>query len=509
MGVRLPQSMSILRVNIVANMAGKAVLSLLTFLFVPYYLKLLGTEAYGLIGFFAALQAIFLLADGGLSSAYTREVARAPASPDWNQYLLDLTATLERVLFFVGVAAMVAVVALSDAVAEHWFQSGHLSVETKTNCVMLMGLIIGLQFPFLGYQGGLSGLQRQLPLNTLLVSMALARGVGAIAVLTFVSNGVEWFFGWQAFVSVVQLFCARLLLLGAMSTPENNKGAFQLGLIRPLWRFSLGILGTTVTGIVLMQIDKVILSKTLPLEMFGYYTLAGMLASIPLMIGQPINAAVYPRFAQLVAANDTASLVRLYHGMSQAVSAAVIPAGLTIAAFPQTIMYLWTGSAQTAQNSSLVVSLLSAGYSLMALLLAPYSLQLAYAWTRLGFYLNMLAITILVPLLLLLISLYGATGAAMVLIMVYSLQMIVMIHVMHNRLLKHEKWRWYIDDVGKPLVIALLVIAAGRLVTPEGLSGYGPLMPIFATWLAASCATAMSLPAIRGRLLHLYSLARK
>ncbi len=497
--------MSILRVNIAANMAGKIVLSLLTFLFVPYYLKLLGAEAYGLIGFFTVLQAIFLLADGGLSSAYTREVARASVLSGRTQHLLDLTITLERLVLLIGVVTMIVIVALSHTMAQHWFQSTMLTMDTKTNCVMLMGLIIGLQLPFLVHQGGLAGLQVHLRLNGLLVGVALVRGVGAIAILTFISPKVEWFFIWQAFVSLVQFVCARILLLRSITNQGSEQGVFQLKLTRPLWRFSLGVFGTTVTGIILMQIDKVILSKTLPLEMFGSYTIAAMLASIPLMVGLPINASVYPRLAQLVASNNTVNLIRLYHRVCQIVSVAVIPLGLTIAAFPETIMYLWTGSLQTAQNTSMIVKLLSVGYTLMALLLIPYSLQLAYSWTKLGLYLNLFAIVIIVPLIFLLINYFGVPGAAMVLIMVYAVQMIVMIHVMHTRLIRQEKWRWYLDDVGKPFLIASVMVVAGRLVTPVGLTNYGFLIAIFIVWLVAVCTTAMSLSFVREYLFSTYS----
>ncbi len=51
---------------------GTALVSLLA---VPFYLKYLGIDAYGLIGFFTALQALFSLLDLGLASTINREVA--------------------------------------------------------------------------------------------------------------------------------------------------------------------------------------------------------------------------------------------------------------------------------------------------------------------------------------------------------------------------------------------------------------------------------------------------
>lgn len=478
-------------------MTGKIVLSLLTYLFVPYYLRLLGAQAYGLVGFFVVLQTVFMLADGGLTSAYTREVARLSVSRAKTQQLLDLTITLERLLGLVGALIVLVIVSLSHTLAQHWFQSTTLTTESITNSVMLMGLIIGLQFPFLVHQGGLGGLQVHFRLNGLLVFIALIRGLGAIAILMFISKEVESFFCWQVFVSLIQLFCSRLLLLRSISNQNGATGTFKIRYVRPLWKFSLGIFGTTVTGMVLMQIDKLTLSKLLSLDTFTYYTLSGMLASIPLLAGQPINASVYPRLAQFVALGDTVGLAYFYHRVCQTVSVAVVPLGLTIAAFPETIMYYWTGDMQAAQNSSRVVTQLAIGYTLMALLLVPYSLQLAYSWTNLGFYLNIFAIVIIAPLLFILISEFGAVGASTVLLMVYGLQMILMIHFMHKRVIHCEKWRWYFDDIGKPFVIASAIVVAGKCLFQDSQTDGYMLVRIFMIWLAATAMTAISIRFIR------------
>ena len=47
--------MSLLKRNIIANFAGQGWAALMALAFVPLYIKFLGIEAYGLIGFFAML----------------------------------------------------------------------------------------------------------------------------------------------------------------------------------------------------------------------------------------------------------------------------------------------------------------------------------------------------------------------------------------------------------------------------------------------------------------------
>ena len=45
-------------------------------IFVPVYIKYLGIESYGLIGFFASMQAWFALLDMGMTPTLGREIAR-------------------------------------------------------------------------------------------------------------------------------------------------------------------------------------------------------------------------------------------------------------------------------------------------------------------------------------------------------------------------------------------------------------------------------------------------
>jgi hypothetical protein len=67
------------RSNFAANVAGQAWVTLTQLLVVPLYIKLLGIEAYGLMGFFFVLQATVQILDLGLGPTLTREIAKRRA----------------------------------------------------------------------------------------------------------------------------------------------------------------------------------------------------------------------------------------------------------------------------------------------------------------------------------------------------------------------------------------------------------------------------------------------
>ena len=86
-----------LRRNIVASYAGQGYVTLLSIAALPFYLRALGAEAYGLVGFFSMLQAWFMLLDIGLTPTLSRETARfhggALSAVDYRGFVRVLDST--------------------------------------------------------------------------------------------------------------------------------------------------------------------------------------------------------------------------------------------------------------------------------------------------------------------------------------------------------------------------------------------------------------------------------
>src|SRR5258708_19240988 len=71
--------------NLLAGMANSAWTALVGLIVVPLYLKYLGIEAYGLIGFYTTTQVLLSLLDLGLAPTINREVARSSASGEFRE----------------------------------------------------------------------------------------------------------------------------------------------------------------------------------------------------------------------------------------------------------------------------------------------------------------------------------------------------------------------------------------------------------------------------------------
>jgi O-antigen/teichoic acid export membrane protein len=202
----------------------------------------------------------------------------------------------------------------------------------------------------------------------------------------------------------------------------------------------------------------------LSLELFGYYTLAWTVANGLATLTGSVFTVVFPIFSQRVAVGDMEGLKMLYHRSCQLISVLILPVAILVALFAREILEIWIQNPVTVANTHLLVSLLIIGTALNGLMNLPYALQLAHGWTNLALYTNVISVIILIPLLLVAISYYGALGAAAVWIALNSGYVLVSLQIMHRRLLKGEQRRWYLEDVGLPLMAALGVVGIGRLL---------------------------------------------
>jgi len=459
--------------------------------FVPFYIQLMGIESYGIVGVYTSLIGILTILDLGLSQAMNREMARLSHDKQNGSLMANTAYTLEVIYWIVAVVVGCVVATLAVPIADYWLNPDQLTRDDLRLAIQIMGLVIALRWPVSFYMGGLNGLQRQVLLNVLLSVVATLQGVGALAVLWFIEPTIQVFFMWQAVIALLQVFVFRWVLWHSL--PLRQKGIFDRNVLKEVWRFAAGMSGISLLAMILTQLDKVILSKMLSLTEFGYYTFAATVAGVVFRLIGPVFTAYYPKLTQLVAQKNHESLVKIYHQGSQVMAVAILPVALVLIFFSSEILTIWTQNQNLVIHTSLLISLLTIGNALNGIMHLPYSLQLAHGWTRLAFFQNIIAVIVLVPAIYFATLRWGATGAAMIWIILNAAYLLIGNHVMHLRLLKNDKWQWYMNDLIKPLISVLAVCWFAQTVLKDGMGLWITVTALFVILvLSISAAIASS-----------------
>jgi O-antigen/teichoic acid export membrane protein len=485
--------MSQLRANIISNFSGAGWTALVQLVAIPLYIRFMGIESYGLVGFYITLLAVLQILDFGLSPTMNREMARYSVQHGKEQEARNFVRTLGTCYWVIGLAAGLLVAASSHLIATHWLKAGALPTPVVRQSLLLMGGLATLQLPLSLYQGGLMGLQRQVLLNVIKIIMATLSSGGGVLVLWLYSPTITAFLCWQIGISAIQVSLVMALLwrnLPIATTPPR----FDLRLLRNVWGFAAGMSGITLCTLLLTQLDKVILSKLLSLEFFGYYMLATVLCNGLTLLTTPVYNAVFPRFSALVVAADEAGLKQLYHGSTQLMAVLLLPFAAVMAFFSFDIILMWTRNPDAARNASTVLSLLVVGTALNGLMTIPFALQLANGMTRLGLWISGSLTIALAPAIYLMANRYGAIGAAGVWMILNSIYMGIGLPLTHRYFLKGEGREWLLRDVGLPVVGAVLIAGVGRelIAIPSQPSAIGVLHLVVISFLTIAAAALVS-----------------
>lgn len=459
---------------------------------VPFYLRYLGIEAYGLVGFFAMTQALLQILDFGLAPTLNREAARYSASSNLSG-MANLLHTVGRIYWVVALLIGLLVALLAPLIAEHWLQPKALPEGTVVHALMLMGVIVACRWPIGLYAGVLMGAQRLGTASGIGILMTTVGNFGAVAVLAFVSPTIQAFFIWQAFIALVYVATVRSVAWRIIGITGSTR--FDVQELKRIWRFSAGISGVAVTALIIVHLDRVILSRILDLEDFGRYTMGVLVASSLYFLLTPVFNAVYPRLSALVAVGDTVKVVELYRYGTRLLLSILFPVATMAAVLAEDLIVLWTGDAGLARHVAPIASLFVIGAALNGAMHFPYALQLAYGITRLPLLINVILIFIFAPLTVFLALRYGGVGGAAAAATVNAVYLIIGTWLTHRIVLRGFGAKWLLEDVGIPLGISLLIVGGGLHLARGESASIASNVAVGAVFvLAAFAATLIASP---------------
>ena len=468
--------------NLVASIIGTAVSGMVAVVLVPLYVRHLGIEGFGLIAFYTSVSVVVTLLDLGFGAAVNREVARRAAG--------DARGVITAAQpLYAGIAALTgaALFLLAPWMATQWFSPHELSPETVATTLRLLAGAVALRFLYGLYSSALLGAQRHVPLNVVVTVAAALRAAAALVLFRVFEADVRAVMAAELVIAALQTLAAAALVYRFLPRTDAPAG------LGALWSFARKAAAIGILSGLVSQVDKLVVSKVLPLATFGGYAVAVTIGAIVMTAMQPFHAAAFPRLTQLAARREHDELARLYSRATRTMAAILFPLAVMAAFFMRELIAMWSGSPALAEEIRLAAVLVVAGSALYALTTLMYSLQLAHGWMTPSLVLNAVALAVLVPVSAWSASRFGAIGPAATWFGVQAVVLVADAVATHGRLLPHYSW---LRDVAPPLLASLVVAAMSRLainaLRPESALAVAALLGVSGLIaLAAAALTAM------------------
>lgn len=474
------------RANLAAQFLGSGWTAVASLVFIPLYVQFLGIEGWGLVGFFATFSAWALLLDLGLGAAMNREMARLAGEALPAARVRALFGAVQRFAALGALAVACAGAVLAWPLAANGLQSSTLPRAEVAGAVALMGLAVAAQWLATLYKQALLGLQHQLWISAYGAAAATLRGLGAVAVLGWISPTIEAYLVFQALAGCVETVVLRRALQQRMPGPEVAHMPWReaVAALRP---FCAGVAATTLLATLLTQADKLLLAQLVPLAQFGLFMLGVAVAQGLAVVVVPVQNVAYPRLSELAARGDERRARDEYHALSQLLSVLLLPPAAMLCLFPRDVLFAWTGNPATADGAAALLAVYALGTALNGLMHMPHVAQLAHGWPRLAAVQNMVAVVLVLPALLWAVPRHGAIAAAWIWVALNAGFLVFGTHAMHRRILQGEQGTWFVQDIAAPLAGTLAAAALAALVR-HGWDAGSPSRLGLALFIAAGAA---------------------
>jgi O-antigen/teichoic acid export membrane protein len=453
------------RLTIAVGYLTQLYITVIGIILMPIYLRYLGAEGFGLVGFYIMLQGWMPIFDIGLTPVLSREMSRFRAGALTAGEAAIRLRTLEVIL---GVLATLVVTALwvgSGWVGRNWLSAVTLPGDAIAQSIVLMGVAVALRW-FAGLQRAvLIGLEYQGLVNGLTAGFATLRFVGALPLLLYVSTLPEHFFAFQVAVGALELtvfmMTAHFHVPGGVGIRPDSKVLVNM----------LPMVGSmaflTTIWVILTQVDKLILSGLLSLKDFGYFTLAAMAASGVLVLVGPLNQVIQPRLTILVEKGEEDKLVELYRLSSQFVVVGFMSMGGGLAFFAEPILLIWSGNPVVAAATAPILFWYGLANVVVGILVLPFMLQFARGRLRLHVLANLILLATLAPALAFAAKHWGAVGAGQVFFVANLLFLLLWVPIIHRYFLPILTWRWSFRDTLPAALVMLIVLEVGSKALPN------------------------------------------
>jgi O-antigen/teichoic acid export membrane protein len=390
--------------NIVTNYLTVVWMGGLSLLLIPIYLKFLGPLQWGVVAICMAIQAFMGLLDAGLGQIMPRDIARVASDQAAQARVFRV---FSRAYIGLGLIGLVLGQIAVPWLIAHWFNQ----VQGMSDEVDLALRLVLVQFLFQfangAHTGYWNGMQTQKLANFRQCAFGTAKHVGALSLVYFWRADALAYLIPFALISALEWWVNRRtvhLNLGEFYKGETSIGDFRI-LAREAGVLALGVL----VGMLVSQIDRIVLSGSVDVASFGRYVIVANLGLAFMQLQYPLMRAFFPRIVRAEASGSGSSLRQLGLGVFLL---CVLPCSLVAAVAPW-LLRVWLGDPQMVAEGTAPLRLILGAVAVNAMYHLIYQRILAQGQGRIVLLINVAVLMLVTPLAVVAAREYGIVAGGL------------------------------------------------------------------------------------------------
>lgn len=409
--------------NTLINLVGRVAPFLVAIATVPYVIRHLGPDRFGLLSLAWMVVGYFALFNLGIGPATTKFVAELLGKGDIEK-LPELVWTAFASQVLLGVVAGILLVAVTPLLVNRLLKIPP-DLHAQAHWIFLtLAAVLPVDFAS-GSLGGVLGATQRFDL------------VNAVAIpssiLTYLLTVVAILLGFGLPAIVLFLAMARVAGLAGLFVlcirvhPTLRAGfRFDRQIIRSLLGFGGWVAVSSATGPILAYFDRFLMGALASIAAVGYYTPPYMISSKLSLLPSSLMATLFPAFSTSAGRGDVEWIRKAFIRSLKFLLLLVGPPALLLAFFAHPILVIWLG-AKFASKGALVLQILVGAMFVNSLAFVPYNLLYALGRPDIPAKFHLVELPLCIALDFILIIRFGLPGAALAWLVVNSLDFVLLI----------------------------------------------------------------------------------
>jgi O-antigen/teichoic acid export membrane protein len=388
------------------TLAGQIVPLGATLVTTPFVIRLLGSESYGVLILVGLIPNYFTFADFGMGMASTKFASEAYGRGE-REGESAVIRTASTIAFFSSLCIALPLILLAQPIVTALNVSPNLIAQAS----------LALRLTSVSFVAAtLSNVFNTPQLSRLRMDLNAAINTAGRVLLAIGTVGVLWLGGGIVGAAALGLAIALLVLLLHILVSSRLVGqGFGIGLsqelLGPMLRFGGGLLISGIASILLVNFEKLLLSRLVSVRALAYYSVAFTFANMSTMLSWAMVQSLIPAFSQLLTPEKREQFQALYSRCIRMSIILLLPTLTVLFVIARPFFTIWAGPDFGAESTTPFYVLL-VGLLFSVIATVPYAALVASGHTHIFAKVQWIEFVPYGILAIFLISKYGILGAA-------------------------------------------------------------------------------------------------
>lgn len=391
-----------------SNYAGAVISAVAPIISLPFFLKAVGTECWGIVAILTMTVSLLGMVDAGFSQVLTREFSiKYDPSKKNNEALCALFVSFKTIYLIAAVIVAISIPLISDKVVHLWLNINDDLAQKAKMALVGAGLISALQIGSAPQRALLIGLGSHFSLNVVSIFANMFKYFGgAIALMYFPS----------VYIIILFFILGALIEFLARGYIAEKKImiVWRLGVswgeVKPIFPRMLTMSGAVAISLLAMQADKLIVSYMLSIKDFSVYSIASSISMGALQFIYPMMTTFSPEIYQ--SSNNPDVLKSVNRKIAIILLAGATICWIIFIKYGELILLAWLSDKELVSFIYYPMSFLLAGVTINAFYNICYLNWIAFGKSQIILKINLASLFVTLIIMPVLIKQYGINGAA-------------------------------------------------------------------------------------------------